>query len=341
MRVSASATSLSWIPSEAVQGVMKAGFSSGLSHYDPPPPGELGDLDELRRDDRFRFANRLEVWAEFDAQGRVTEHGRTGGVVMGSTTVRVAGVGVTFAAVPMPDLCPEPETGHGWIRFAQTCGGRTAVPLPWPVAGPPFVRLRAPLVWTTLAITLRDDGRTELALPGASPFPRHWVYGSDDTLQLKAGVADWQAWVGQPSWRRTPWGQEDSPVMVTAAETALERRLSTLIMQGERRPVIRELGQGEQLTAEGSPDTALYLLLDGVLDVSVAGASVAQVGPGAILGERSILEGGRRTATLTAVTPAKVASASRDVVDLVALEELAQGHRREEQPAGSAADPHR
>jgi len=73
----------------------------------------------------------------------------------------------------------------------------------------------------------------------------------------------------------------------------------------------------------------MYLLLDGVLSVEVDGAAVAQVGPGAVLGERALLEGGRRTATLRALTPCKVAAASGADLSPEALSELAAGHRRE------------
>jgi len=51
---------------------------------------------------------------------------------------------------------------------------------------------------------------------------------------------------------------------------------------------------------------------------------------GAVLGERALLEGGTRTATLSAVTPIRVAVAAADAVDRAALAELAAGHRREE-----------
>ena len=37
MRVESSATSLSWIPSEAVTGVVKTAFTAGVAHYDEPP----------------------------------------------------------------------------------------------------------------------------------------------------------------------------------------------------------------------------------------------------------------------------------------------------------------
>ncbi len=339
MRVESAATALSWIPSEAVTGPAKAAFTVGLTHYDTPPPGTLTDLEELRRADRFRFANRLSAWAEFSDDGRLAGYGQDGGGAMGSTTVRIAKLGATFAAVGMPDLRPEPETGDGWIRFAQTCGGRTALPAPRPINRPPYVRLQAPLVWTTLAITLFADGRSEASLAGASPFPRHWVYGPDGELTLKAGVTDYSSWIGQPSRRHTPWGDEDSPVLVTAAETALERQLSTRLMQHGRKPTIRRLEAGAVLAEQGSPGDSLYLLLDGVLSVAVDGEALGELGPGAVLGERAVLEGGTRTATLTAVTPIRVAEAGSDAIDLDALTELSQGHRREELRAGAAQPP--
>jgi Cyclic nucleotide-binding domain len=335
MRVESAATALSWIPSEAVTGMAKAAFSVGFAHYDAPPPGTLTDLEELRRADRFRFANRMRAWAEFADHGRVTGYGQDGGGVMGSTTVRISSLGATFAAVGMPDLRPEPEVGDGWVRFTQTVGGRTALPAPRAIAKPPYVRLQPPLVWTTLAITLFADGRSELTLAGASPFPRHWVYGPDGELTLKAGVTDYSSWIGQPSKRHTPWGDEESPVVVTAAETALERELSGRLMQHGKKPTIRRLPAGAVLAEQGSPGDSLYLLLDGVLSVAVDGQPLGEIGPGAVLGERAVLEGGSRTATLTAVTPVRVAEAGSDAIDHAALTALAEGHRREEQPAGA------
>jgi hypothetical protein len=328
MRVESSVTSLSWIPSEAVTGVMKASFATGLSHYDDPPAAELGDLNALRDADAFRFANVLRAWAEFDG-ARVASHGQSGGVVMGSSTVRLGPLDATFAAVEMPDLRRAPEIGDGQVSFIQTTGGRTALPLPRRISRPPFVRLQAPLVWTTLRLTLHADGHSSTELIGASPFPRHWVYDHDGALILKAGVADWRQWIGQPSWSKTPWGQEDSPVVVAAAETALERELSTLLMHGDRKPKIRSLAAGEALATQGDPGDSLFLVLDGVLDVTVDGRSVGDLGPGAVVGERAILESSSRTATLTAVTAVRVAEAPADALDLDALAELAQGHRRE------------
>src|SRR6185437_3945708 len=113
---------------------------------------------------------------EFAPDGTVVASDAGGGVVMGRTAARLGPLGGSFAAVGMPVLRAEPETGPGWVRFRQTCGGRTAAPLPRRIPRPPYVRLQSPLVWTTLELTLHADGRATHALVGASPFPRHWVY---------------------------------------------------------------------------------------------------------------------------------------------------------------------
>jgi hypothetical protein len=332
MRVESSVTSVSWIPSEAVEGVMKATFATGLSHYDAPPPAQLGDLAALRDADAFRFANVLQAWAEFEGD-TVVATGQSGGSVLGATTVRVGPVDATFAAVAMPDIRPEPVVGGGSVTFTQTAGGRTALPLPRHIAKPPFFRMQSPLVWTTLSLTLRADGTSEFTMTGASPFPRHWVYDATGRLALKAGVADWKHWLGQPSWDATPWGDQDSPVIVATAESALERELSGLLMHGAHKTKIRTLCVGDVLARQGEPGAELYLLLDGILGVTVDDTKLGDLGPGAVIGEHAILEGTARTATLTALTQVRVACAPADAVDRAALAELARGHRRERQAA--------
>jgi CRP-like cAMP-binding protein len=49
-----------------------------------------------------------------------------------------------------------------------------------------------------------------------------------------------------------------------------------------------------------------------------------------LLGERALLEGGKRTATVWATTPIRVAVVPRDAINEAALPELAASHRREE-----------
>src|SRR5450432_4152042 len=96
VRHESSITSLSWIPSEAVEGSQRLAFDAGMAHYDAPPPELIEDLEELRAEDRFRFANVLRAWAEVDDSGRITGFGRDGGGLMGSTTVKVGPVARTF-----------------------------------------------------------------------------------------------------------------------------------------------------------------------------------------------------------------------------------------------------
>lgn len=340
MRIEATAISLSWIPSESVSGSLRRGFDVGLAHYDQPPTDVLAGVDDvhsLRAADRFRFANVLTAWAEV-RDGRIVAagHGADSGLVMGSTTVRVAQLGATFRGFSLPVRQPPPEQRAESVRVVQTVGGRTGVPLPRPVPHPPFVRWQAPIVWTTLALDLHADGQVEVTLPGASAFPRHWVYGPDGRLALKSGLTDQATWVAHSFGTRTPWGEQDSPVLVTAAESELERQMSHELMRGGRPPEIRRVPAGATVTRQGDPGDELFLLLDGVLGVDVDGERIAEVGPGAVLGERAVLEGGTRTSTLTAITPARLAVAPATAVDLDRLQALADLHRREDgAPASS------
>lgn len=336
-RVTGRVTTVSWIPSESVTGIAKLGFATVAHHDDPPPDtidgsgtvGQRATLEAWRDADRFRFANQLSAWIDVDDHGSVTASGYDGDGLIGATTVRVSGRDVTFSAVALPVLRPEVEIGDGWVRFRQSSGGRTGTPMPRRISSPPFVQMNAPLVWTSLTLTLHTDGSIEHELTGASSFPRHWVYGSDGALVAKAGTTDFKGWFRTGTRRATPWGDADSPALVTAVETALERQLAATIMRGGRRPDVRRIPTGRCLVEQGSAGTELFLLLDGALDVEVDGEPVAQVGPGAVIGERTLFEGGRRTATLRAVTACRVATAALDQLDQQALRDLADSHRRE------------
>jgi hypothetical protein len=329
MRYSSTVTSVSWIPSEAVKGMTRPIFEMGVTHYDEPLPDHLDDLEAWRDADRFRFANRLSAWVDVEG-GQIVAAGYSGGGVMGSTTVRL-GVGeATFAAVGLDDIQQPVDLTGGRARFVQTAGGRTAVPAPRHVNRPPFVHLQSPAVWTTLALTIDATGEVEFEVAGASPFPRHWIYDDGGDLVAKVGLADFKSWYhGQVS-KNTPWGDEDSPALVTAVETALERELADHIMRSGSRPKVRKVKKGGLLTEQGTAGDDLFLLLDGVLSVEVDGEAVAELGPGAILGERALLEGGLRTSTLRALTPVRVAVARVDDIDPSAMAEVSSGHRREE-----------
>jgi hypothetical protein len=230
----------------------------------------------------------------------------------------------------MPVLRRPPEVVDGAVRFVQTVGGRTGVPLPRPVPHPPYVRWQAPIVWTTLALTLHPHGGSDVELAGASGFPRHWVYGADGVVTLKSGLTDQKKWMDHSFGDRTPWADRDREALVVEVESELERELSTQIMRGGARPEVRWLPEGTELTRQGVPGDELYLVLDGVVRVDVDGRPLAELGPGAVIGERALLEGGVRTSTVAAVTPVRLAVAGKDALDLDKLRELAKSHHRED-----------
>jgi len=327
MRVESSVTTVSWIPSEAVTGpLLKGTFDSGFTSYDAPLPHAIEDLEAMRAANAFRFANRLSAWAEIE-NGRIVDAGYSGGGLMGSTTVRLAKVHATFQPLALPDIRQEPEISETAVRFVQTTGGRTGLPAPRRVKHPPFVQFRAPTVWTTLALTIHADGTSSFEVLGASKFPRHWVYDSDGKISAKVGLADFKDWYRHAFGKHTPWGNQDSQALVTAVETALEHQLSVTIMSGGKKPAIRTLKKGKFLVKQGDPGAELFLLLDGMMSVVIDGEPVAEVGPGAILGEGAVLEGGFRGASLEAMTDIRVAVAPADQIDHDALVQLREQHR--------------
>jgi len=330
MRIESSVTTLSWIPSEAVRGGTRVAFDAGFTHYDEPPPDVIEDIELLRTTDRFRFANVLSAWMELDEGARVTDCGYSGGGLMGSTTVGLAGLHHEFEAVALPDLQAPPEVGDGWVRFTQTSGGRTGLPAPRRVRRRPFIQWQAPLVWSTLSLTLYSGKPPEFEVQGASRFPRHWIYDGDGHLAAKSGLTDFRDWYRKSFGKHTPWGDQDSPALVTAVESALERSLSAHMMGDGSKPKIRKVAAGDALVTEGEGGTEVFLVLDGVMRVEKGGERLAEYGPGAVLGERSGIEGGRRTSTLVAVTPCRVAVAAHSVMDPAQLKELTKGHRNED-----------
>lgn len=318
-RFESSVTSISWIPMQAAEGLFHLPFDLGVAHYDPPPSETL-DLPGLLAQNAFRFANELRAWIDVDAEGKIAGHGAEGRGYLGATKVGLGPWGVSFAAVPFPELRPAPGVSLTSVCFVQTCGGRTGAPMPCRVAHPPFVRVSAPPVWTTLALTLHADGSATHELLGASPFPRHWVYDAQGRVTHKSGLIDFYAWF-EKSEEQTPWGGHDSPAIVKACESALERHLSGVLLAAG--PRHRRLAPGETLMTQGETSDDVYLLFDGVLTVEADGKLIAELGPGAIVGEMAHLHGGRRTATLRAVTPCRVAEVPYRNLDRDALAQIA------------------
>ena len=112
MRIEAAVTTISWIPSEAVTGPLnKPIFDSGVTHYDIPPPDDIGALPPLGTwmgEDRFRFANRLAAAIDVvDGEIRTAEY--TGGLFLNATRLRLGRKEIVFQPYALPTLQAEPE----------------------------------------------------------------------------------------------------------------------------------------------------------------------------------------------------------------------------------------
>jgi hypothetical protein len=234
---------------------------------------------------------------------------------------------IAFPAVQYPLIQAEPELQDGAVRFVQSAGGHMGLPAPRRVIGKPFMRISSASAWTTLELTIRADGSSEGKLVGASAFPRHWVYDNDGVLVEKSASIDFERWYRESHGKNTPWGEEDSPAIATAVESELERELSASIMRAGAELERRNYEQGQAIVQQGEEGRELFLLLDGIVDVEVDGEEVAEIGPGALLGELALLEGGKRTATLWATTPVRAVVVPPDAIDQSKLEELAAGRR--------------
>ncbi|NNE95165.1 MAG: cyclic nucleotide-binding domain-containing protein [Acidimicrobiales bacterium] len=330
-RIESVVTSVSWIPSEAIRGLSRVPMDIGLGHYDVAPPEQVDDdvLDQLQADDRLRAANRLAAWIETDGDG-ITAAGYCGRAVIGSTTGRIGRASITFPGVGYPVLQHDPVIDGSTARFVQSVGCRTGAPFPHRIDRPPYLRVTAPTTWTTLALEIDADGTSRHEVVGAAAFPRHWIYDANGDLAAKNGFTDWADWVKTHEHERSPWHGVERPIVVAAAEPAIERTLSGRVMS--MNPDIRTVEDGDTLTVQGESGDELYLVLDGIFSVEVDGEAVAEIGPGAIVGERAVLEGGTRTSTVSAITPARVAAVAVDelTIDPDDLAEVAAGHRRED-----------
>lgn len=71
---------------------------------------------------------------------------------------------------------------------------------------------------------------------------------------------------------------------------------------------------GQVLIEANTPATGLFVLLDGRVLVHARDGDV-ELGAGAMLGERGVVEGGTRTARVTALTPVRCLSIARDALD--------------------------
>ena len=329
MRIERTVTSISWIPSDSIPGLLRLPFARGIMHYDPPPPLTLSDVDGMRRRGEFRFANRVGAYIDVE-DGRIAGAGYTGGVLMGLTPITAGPLRVMLPAKPNRDIQWQPAIGATEATFVQTAGGRPGFSLLKPTWRWPFLVTKPFTIWTTITLTINVDGSCTQELAGASPFPRHWLYDDAGHLVEKSALTRNQVWARTIFGAHTPWGGEDQTVDVAEPETQLERALADEVMQHDVQHEIRQLHADEFLFRQGETGTAVALVLDGIFEVRVDGHVVGHAGPGTVVGERAPLETGHRTADMRATTDARVAVVPAGALDLERLSELAQGHHRED-----------
>src|SRR6516162_11213535 len=166
MQIERSATSVSWIPSDSVRGLLKVPFSGGVMHYDQPPPLTLTDLEGMRCRGEFRFANLLRAWIDVE-DGTIRDCGYAGGLIMGLTPITVGSLNMLLATKANPEIRPEPEVTADTVRFVQTAGNRPAFSFLKPSARWPFLVTRPFTIWTTVELTVRADASSTQRLAGA------------------------------------------------------------------------------------------------------------------------------------------------------------------------------
>jgi CRP/FNR family cyclic AMP-dependent transcriptional regulator len=69
---------------------------------------------------------------------------------------------------------------------------------------------------------------------------------------------------------------------------------------------VKEVGSGVRLVGEGATGLSFFVLRQGRASVSAGGEEVASLGPGDFFGEIALLGHGRRTATVTTTSAARV-----------------------------------
>ena len=63
---------------------------------------------------------------------------------------------------------------------------------------------------------------------------------------------------------------------------------------------------GTVIAREGEPGVGLFIMSEGTAEVTIGGKKKIMLGPGDFFGEIALLDGGPRTATVTAVTDVKL-----------------------------------
>ena len=88
-----------------------------------------------------------------------------------------------------------------------------------------------------------------------------------------------------------------------------------------RRSMAIEVDEGRELVREGCEAREFVVILDGYAAVTISGVPISYLGAGSCFGEMSLIDGTRRSATVTAASPMRLIVVTReDFLDLLAQE---------------------
>lgn len=87
------------------------------------------------------------------------------------------------------------------------------------------------------------------------------------------------------------------------------------------------LPEGTVLTREGDVGREAFVVVSGTAEVTRDGVAVAEIGPGAVVGEMSLLDGGPRSATVTATSDIDALVLTRPAFNAVLDEVPTFAHR--------------
>ena len=100
----------------------------------------------------------------------------------------------------------------------------------------------------------------------------------------------------------------DSKLFKSRSLRTIEPALQTMFNEGQLASMaglgtIVHFSSGEEIIAEGTDGTAAFFITAGTAAVSRAGAEIAVVSSGELIGEQALVTGQLRNATITALMP--------------------------------------
>ena len=177
--------------------------------------------------------------------------GQLGQGRIGRTTLREAQTSRCFLPL-LPGPAPCHRGGRTWVRSCRTAGAGVGHHSTVASAAPVCAARSANSLVTWL--TIHADGSYEHG-SSARPLPAQWL--------TTGAVGRQTGWSTQRGGRRVggnAWGDEESPALVTAVETALRARgWSRLVIDAG--PTCRQAHAGRDPDRAGGPGAELFVLL--------------------------------------------------------------------------------